>query len=190
VLSDSLFTNDRHGSPVELVPLFDSQFNSLLLFRPLVESCVGEAFSVQTPAEHPITVTYRSGTHPTQGWDVMHVIYSQGGRAINSFVIARDAVGTIVRRTDIILDYWEITSDADDLRGFQKCFDDRDRLMSEQCKCGHLFSNHTRDVGEAGAMKVDDALLGQKRGDIFSGNAEGESSCTECDCRQWKPAHY
>lgn len=26
-----------------------------------------------------------------------------------------------------------------------------------------------------------------KKGDIFSGNAEGECECTECPCRQWKP---
>src|SRR5258708_5365285 len=132
--------------------------------------------------EHPITVTYKSGTHPTQGWDTMQVIYSQGGRTINHFVIARDAAGTIVRKTDIAFDRWEIIKDADDLRGFQNCFDERDRLALEQCKCGHLFSVHTRNIREADAMRVDNALLGQKRGDIFSSGAEGESGCTECAC--------
>jgi hypothetical protein len=117
----------------------------------------------------------------------MQVIYSQEGRAINSFVIARDGVGTIVRKTDIVLDRWEIVNDADDLRGFQKCFDDRDRLALEQCKCGHSFSMHTRNVCGADTMRVDDALLGKKRGDIFSGAAEGESGCTECACHQWEP---
>jgi hypothetical protein len=82
------------------------------------------------------TVIYKSGTHPTQGWDVMQVIYQQeengAKRIISSFVIARDAAGTIVRKTDlVVLDRWEIINDADDLRGFQKCFDDRDRLATE-----------------------------------------------------------
>jgi|SRR5579864_1600156 len=86
---------------------------------------------MQTSEQHPITVTYKSGTHPTQGWDVMQVIYSQQGRALNSFVIARDGVGTIVRKTDIVLDRWEIVNDADDLHGFQKCFDDRDKLAMD-----------------------------------------------------------
>lgn len=58
------------------------------------------------------------------------------------------------------------------------------------CKCGHPFSSHTRDVREAGGMRVDDALLGKKRSDIFSDKPEGESGCTECSCRQWKPANY
>ena len=82
------------------------------------------------------TVTYRSGTHATQGWDVMQVVYQQEengvNRIVNSFVIARDAVGTIVRKTDIVLERWEIVSDEDMLRGFQKCFDDRDKLAIEQ----------------------------------------------------------
>ena len=79
-----------------------------------------------------ITVTYKSGTHPTQGWDVMQVIYSEQSHILNSFVIARDLAGTIVRKTDIVLDRWEIINDPDDLRGFQKCFDDRDRLAIER----------------------------------------------------------
>jgi hypothetical protein len=58
------------------------------------------------------------------------------------------------------------------------------------CKCRHPFSSHTRNVREAGTKRVDEALLGQKRGDIFSGGAEGESGCTECVCRQWKPINY
>ncbi len=39
-------------------------------------------------------------------------------------------------------------------------------------------------------MRVDDALLGRKRGDIFSDKPVGESGCTECSCRQWIPANY
>ena len=94
---------------------------------------------MQTSEQHPITVTYKSGTHPTRGWDAMQVIYSQNSRILNHFLIARDAAGTIVRKTDIVLDRWEIITDADDLRDFQKCFDDRDRLAREQCRCGHSF---------------------------------------------------
>src|SRR5258708_26678536 len=116
---------------------------------------------MQTREEYPITVTYKSGTHPTKGWDMMQVIYSKEGCALNCVVIARDAVGTIVRKTDLVLDRWEIISDATDLRSFQKCFDDRDRLASEQCgQCSHPFFSHTRNVREADAMRVDDALLG------------------------------
>jgi hypothetical protein len=85
---------------------------------------------MQTSQQHPITVTYKSGTHPTQGWDVMQVIYSQGGRALNSFVIARDAAGTIVRKIDSFPEQWEIINNADDLRGFQRCFEERDRLQT------------------------------------------------------------
>lgn len=60
----------------------------------------------------------------------------------------------------------------------------------ELCKCGHPLSLHTRDVHEADTMRADEALLGKKRGDIFSDKPEGESGCTECPCRQWKPASY
>jgi len=137
-----------------------------------------------------INVTYKSGTHPTQGWDVMQVIYSQGGRAINSFVIARDAAGTVLRKTDIVFDRWEIVNDADDLRGFKKCFDDRDKLAAEMCGCGHTFSVHTRNVLETDSARADDALRPQRGYDIFSDKAVGESGCSECSCRQYKPAGY
>ena len=141
--------------------------------------------------QHPIIVTYKSGTHPTQGWDTMRVIYSQGGRVLNSFIIARDAAGTIVRKTDIVLDRWEIINNPDDLRDFRKCFDDRDKLAVESCgQCGHSFSSHTRDVREANMMRADDALLPQKGYDIFSDKPAGESGCNECSCRQYKPAGY
>ena len=68
----------------------------------------------------------------------MQVIYQQEEngvkRIVNFFVIGRDAVGTIVRKTDIVLDRWEIINDPDDLRSFQKCFDDRDRLAIEKAE--------------------------------------------------------
>jgi hypothetical protein len=145
---------------------------------------------MQTSEQHPITVTYKSGRHRTQGWDAMQVIYSQDGRILNHFVIARDPAGTIVRMTDIVLDRWEIINDADDLRGFQKCFDDRDRLTLEQCQCGHSFSSHDRNVYRANTMSVDDALVPPRGYDIFSDKPAGESGCTECACRQYKPAGY
>ena len=145
---------------------------------------------MQTSDKHPITVTYKSGTHPTRGWDAMQVIYSQNSRILNHFLIARDAAGTIVRKTDIALDRWEIITDADDLRDFQKCFDDRDRLAREQCRCGHSFSFHNRDVRAAKMTAVDDALLPPRGYDVFSDKPAGESGCTECSCRRYKPTGY
>lgn len=66
----------------------------------------------------------------------MQVVYQQEEngvkRIVNSFLIARDIAGTIVRKTDIVLDRWEIVSGEDLLRGFQKCFDDRDRLAIDK----------------------------------------------------------
>jgi hypothetical protein len=143
---------------------------------------------MQTSEQHPIAVTYKSGTHPTQGWDTMQVVYSQGSRILNHFLIARDAVGTIVRKTDIVLDRWEIVNDADDLRDFQKCFDDRDRLALEQCQCGHSLSFHNKDFRGANTMRADDALLQPRGYDNFSDEPAGQSGCTECSCRQYKPA--
>ena len=147
---------------------------------------------MQTSEQNPITVTYKSGTHPTQGWDTMQVIYSQEGRILNHFLIARDAAGTIVRKTDIVLDRWEIVIDADDLRDFRKCFDDRDRLaLEQQCQCGHSFPSHNKDVRSTNAMRVDGALLPPPPGyDIFSDKPVGESGCAACSCRQYKPAGY
>jgi hypothetical protein len=145
---------------------------------------------MQTSEQHPITVTYKSGIHPTKGWDTMQVVYSQKGRILNHFLIARDAAGTIVRKTDIVLERWEIITDANDLRDFQKCFDDRDRLKLEQCQCGHSFSFHDKGVSAANTMRVDDALLPPRGYDIFSDKPAGESGCSECSCRQYKPAGY
>ena len=87
---------------------------------------------MHTSDQQPITVTYKSGRHRTQGWDTMQVIYSQSGRTVRHFVIARDSAGTIVRRTDIVLDRWEIINDADELQEYQQCFDERDRLALER----------------------------------------------------------
>jgi hypothetical protein len=151
---------------------------------------LSEAFDMQTSEHPPITTTYKSYIHPTQGWDAMQVVYSQEGRILNHFVIARDAVGTIVRKTDVFLERWEIITDANDLRGFQKCFNDRDHLAQEQCQCGHSLSYHNRDVHAANTMRVDDAMLPPRGNDIFSDKPTGQSGCTECSCRQYKPTGY
>ena len=128
----------------------------------------------------------------------MHVLFRREDGEQNSFVIARDAGGNIIRKTDLILDRWEVVSDEETLRGFQRCFDERDRPTTEEaanmekakdpCKCGHSFSSHTKHIHETDAMKVDNALLGEKGYDIFSDKPAGESGCTECGCSQWKPA--
>jgi hypothetical protein len=56
--------------------------------------------------------------------DVMQVVYRREDsghmRIANSFVIARNASGKIIRKTDIILDRWEVVNDEDTLRGFHQ----------------------------------------------------------------------
>jgi hypothetical protein len=104
-------------------------------------------------------------------------------------MIARDAGGKIIRKTDIMLDRWEVVTDEEDLQDFRHCFEERDRLAAEAaanmdkakdaCKCGHPFSSHTRDIHETGAMKVYEALLPEKKYDIFSDRPAGESGCTD-----------
>lgn len=80
------------------------------------------------------TVTYRSGTNNTLGaaWDVMCVDARREDGERNSFVIARDTTGRIIRKTDLILDRWEIVTDEESLRDFRHCFDERDRLLTEK----------------------------------------------------------
>jgi hypothetical protein len=146
------------------------------------------------------TVTYSSGTSVTLGaeWDVMHVVARRDDGEQNSFVIARDLGGNIIRKTDLVYDRWEIVNDKEDLQHFQHCFDERDRLITEKaanletakdlCKCGHPFSSHTRDIRETSGMRVDDALLRPKGYDINTDRPVGESGCTECACRQWERA--
>jgi len=154
-------------------------------------------------------VIYQSGTNEAlgAGWDVMQVVYRNNDdgqmRTRNSFVIARDLGGKIIRKTDILLDRWEVVNDEETLRSFEHCFDERDRLRIEKpesvqyvgaaenpCKCGHAFATHTKHVHGANEMRVDEALLPEKRYDIFSDKPGGESGCTECPCRQWVPASY
>jgi hypothetical protein len=152
--------------------------------------------------EPNITVGYQSGTSEAlgAGWDVMHVVYRENGQIINSFVIARDGGGNIIRKTDLVLERWEAVSDEEDLRGFRHCFDERDRLAAEKaanmqkatddCKCGHPFTAHTRNIHETRALRADDALLPPKQYDITTDRPTGESGCTECDCRQWQSAAH
>jgi hypothetical protein len=148
------------------------------------------------------TVTYRSGSSEALGpaWDAMQVLFSRSDGERNSFMIARNAGGEIIRKIDIMLDRWEVVTDEEELRDFRHCFDERDRLAAETaanlgkakdpCKCGHLFSSHTRNIHATSAMTADEALLSKKPYDIFSDKSAGESGCSECECPQWKPAAY
>lgn len=78
------------------------------------------------------TVVYKSATHPTEGWDVMQVIGKfENGHVANAYVIARAADGTILRKTDVVLDWWEIVADEEDLRWYRFRFHERDRLAAE-----------------------------------------------------------
>ena len=131
------------------------------------------------------------------GWDVMRVLYRREDGEQNSFLIARDASGNIIRKTDLILERWEVVNEEDFLRECRNCYDERDRLAAEKaanvetvegaCECGHPFSSHTRNIRDTGAMSVDDALLPPKRYDILSDKAAGESGCAECECSSWIP---
>lgn len=82
-------------------------------------------------------VIYRSGTNEAlgAGWDVLQVVYRREDsgtmRIANSFVIARDAAGKIIRKTDVILDRWEVVNDEKELAGYRHCFAERDRLAAE-----------------------------------------------------------
>jgi hypothetical protein len=80
------------------------------------------------------TVIYQSGTSDAlgAGWDVMQVIYKGEGRITNHFLIARDARGAIMRKTDIVLEKWEVISEEELLRALQNCFNDRDKLAAEK----------------------------------------------------------
>jgi len=82
------------------------------------------------------SVVYRSDTaNGLVGWDVMEVVYLQAKQVVGSFVIARHPDGTILRRfadgTIILKNKWEEVTDEEDLRRYQKCFDDRDRAAAK-----------------------------------------------------------
>jgi hypothetical protein len=55
-----------------------------------------------------------------------------GVRSANNFTIARDASGMIMRKTDSDPERWEVITDPDDLRIFQHCFDERNRLAAAE----------------------------------------------------------
>jgi hypothetical protein len=130
----------------------------------------------------------------------MKVVYRCDDGEQNSFVLVHNRDGKIIRRTDLVLDRWEVVTDEEALRGFRRRFYERDRLTTERavnmdkvkesCKCGDPFSSHNRDIHGTSSARVDEALLGKKAYDIFSDRPAGESGCTECDCSQWKPATY
>jgi hypothetical protein len=65
----------------------------------------------------------------------MQVVYHRQERGVkriaNSFVIARDISGTIIRKTDMILDRWEVVRDEEVLEGFRQCLENRDKLAAE-----------------------------------------------------------
>jgi hypothetical protein len=98
---------------------------------------------MEIPAPNSETVTYRSITSEAlealgPGWDAMQVIYSRedGGviRIANSFTIARDASGAIMRKTESLPERWEVVKDPDEYRGFEACFDARDKLAAKKAK--------------------------------------------------------
>lgn len=70
-----------------------------------------------------------SGTSPAigAGCDVMLVQSSKG-----SVVLARDANGTITRKTDSVPETWEVVRDEETLRVCRKCFDDLDKSREEK----------------------------------------------------------
>jgi hypothetical protein len=61
--------------------------------------------------------------------------------------------------------------------------------MTDHCKCGHPLSVHTRNVN-GDAMRTDFPSGQEPKGDIFSDKPLGESGCSDCPCRQWKPLNY
>jgi hypothetical protein len=78
--------------------------------------------------EQPII--YRSGTSLGlgAGWDLMHV--TQRNKV--SFVLARDANRTVMRKIDSVPETWEVIRDEEMSRLARKCFDDRDKAREER----------------------------------------------------------
>jgi len=83
-------------------------------------------------------ITYKTAKHPTQpDWDVLQVVYKYAdpqaaGRVADSVTIARIGDGTILRKTDFVLERWEIITDEGDLRFLQSQFNRRDELIEEE----------------------------------------------------------
>lgn len=81
-------------------------------------------------------VIYRSGTHPTEGWDTVQLIYQYedavtgAKRPDYSLTIARAADGTILRYADPALNLWVIITNEDDQRILRSVFDKRDNAAA------------------------------------------------------------
>lgn len=80
-----------------------------------------------------MTATYVTGTVPTHPtWDILHAIYKdEHGNIVNSLLLARTPDGTILRKTDLVFDWWETPIDEKDLRFFQSIFDEWDKARIE-----------------------------------------------------------
>lgn len=88
-------------------------------------------------SESGLTETiYRSGTHPTEGWDTVQVICRYEDTATGakpsaySFTIARAADGTILRYADPALNLWEIITNEKEQRVLRSVFDKRDKAAA------------------------------------------------------------
>ena len=75
------------------------------------------------------------GTALGPGWDAMQVRATAEDGDKNHFLIARDSTGKILRKVDSFQEVWEAITDAEDLKFYQRCFDDRNRLAAERENC-------------------------------------------------------
>jgi hypothetical protein len=79
------------------------------------------------------SIEYRTCTADgLDGWDVLNVVYlhEENGakQLVGSLFIARHPDGTILRKIDF--NKGEKIKDDEHLRGYQKCFDDRDKAAA------------------------------------------------------------
>lgn len=99
------------------------------------ETVLSADFSAQKEqmSDAKITATYVTGTVPTHPtWDLLHAIYKdEHGSIVNSLLLARTPEGTILRKTDLMLDWWEEPTEEKDLRFFESVFDERDKARIE-----------------------------------------------------------
>lgn len=84
--------------------------------------------------EPNINVTYVTGTNPDHPlWEILHVIYKKmDGTLIDSLLLARTEDGSILRKTDIVLDHWEKITNEKDGHFLQSVFADRDGAVARQ----------------------------------------------------------
>lgn len=99
-----------------------------------VDNTENAIFKAVSKPQLKTTVTYTSGASEAlgAGWDVMRVLYRREDGEQNSFLIARDTSGNIIRKTDLILERWEVVNEEDFLRECRNCYDERDRLAAEK----------------------------------------------------------